>query len=92
MAYPDRFASGDPPGLDTNGPGRAIVAVTPSDSADLTYGECRAFHVNVAGDVRFTDGRGNTVTLTVTAGAPIPYSARRIWSTGTTASGIHAVY
>lgn len=91
MAYPEQFYPSTP-GLDTNGPGRAVVAVTPSDSADLPYGECRSMHLNVAGDVKFTDGRGNTVTLTLVAGMPIPYGARRIWSTGTTATGIFAVY
>ena len=91
MAYPEQF-SPSTPGTDTAGPGQAIVSVTPSDTADLVYGQCRAMHANVAGNIAFWDGRGNPVTLTVVAGMPLPYAARRILSTGTTATGIHAVY
>ena len=80
------------PGLSEPGPGQIIVALTPSDTVDLINGACRALHVNTAGNVKMTDARGNIVTLTLAAGAPVPYSATRVWSTGTTAAGIFAVY
>lgn len=73
-------------------PSGNIKPVTASDSTDLPDGPCRGFHVNVAGDVCFIDLSGNTVTLTVTAGAPLPYAVSRIKSTGTTATGIFALY
>ncbi len=80
------------PSLGDTSTGRGIISVTPSDTVDLPYGTCRAFHVNVAGDVRIHDYYGNDVTLTVVAGMPIPYSAKKIFSTSTTATGIFAIY
>lgn len=68
-----------------------VVPVTPSDSTDLPNGYCRGFHVNGAGNVKFTDLNGNSNTLTVVAGIPLPYAAIRIWATGTTATGIFAI-
>lgn len=91
MAYPEQFYP-SAPGSNDPGPAQALVAVTPSDTADLIYGQCRAIHVNVAGNIAILDGRGNSVTLTVVAGLPLPYAARRVLSTGTTATGIFAVY
>ena len=73
-------------------PSGQIRAVTGSDTVDLPGGPCRGFHVNVAGAVKFTDLTGNAVTMTVVAGTPLPYAASRIWSTGTTATGIFALY
>lgn len=80
------------PSLSEPGPGQILVAVTPSDTVNLVNGVCRAIHVNGAGNVKFSDARGNAVTVTLVAGMPIPYAASRIWSTGTTATGIFAVY
>jgi hypothetical protein len=91
MAWPEQFYPSTPGG-DTTGPVQAFVAITPSDTADFTYGESRGLHVNVAGNIAIVDGRGNTVTLTVVAGMPLPYAARRVLSTGTTATGIFALY
>ena len=73
-------------------PSGMIRAVTPSDSANLPDGQSRGFHVNVAGNIKFTDATDNAVTLTVLAGVPYPYAAKRIWSTGTTATGIFGLY
>lgn len=89
-AFPDY---GQPPSLSEPGPARAIVSVTPADATDLPKGTCRGFHVNVAGNVSIDDCFGNSaVVLTVAAGVPIPYAAKRIRSTGTTATGIFALY
>ncbi len=65
-----------------------VVSITPSDTTDQTGGPFRGFHVNGNGAVAFTDLNGNTNTLTVVAGVPLPYSFTRILSTGTTATGI----
>lgn len=77
---------------ETTRPSGRIVSVTGNDSTDLPGGRCRGFHVNVAGNIKITDLSDNDVTLTVLAGIPYPYACRRIWSTGTTATGIFALY
>lgn len=87
------FPGYDPlPSLAEPGPARGVISVTTSDTVDLPNGACRGMHCNAAGNIKFTDLYGNSVTLTVTAGVPIPYAAKRIWSTGTTATGIFALY
>ena len=72
-------------------PIRKPVAVTPSDSVDLTDGYCSAICIAVAGDLKITDIEGNAVTLTLPVGWH-PIGAQRIWATGTTATGITAGY
>ena len=74
------------------GPSAVRVAVTPSDTVDLPDGPCRGIHCNVAGDVKMTDLAGNAVVMTLLAGVPYAYACTRIWSTGTTATGIRALY
>lgn len=59
---------------------------TASDSADLAY-NTRALVVGVAGNVKLTDPDGNTDTFALPSGV-IPIRAQRIWSTGTTATGL----
>jgi len=75
-----------------SGPATCVRSVTPSDSADLPDGACRGFHVTAAGNVKFEDMSGNAVTVPVLASTTYPYCAKRIWSTGTTATGIFALY
>jgi hypothetical protein len=67
------------------------IAVTPGDSTDIA--STRGFHVNGAGDVavRFKGG-DSSITLTVVAGQTYPYQITRVYSTGTTATGIVALY
>lgn len=60
-------------------------AITPSDA---TENLCRAFTVNVDGDVKITDSLGSSVTITCFAGVIYPIATKLIWSTGTTATGI----
>ncbi|MBB5663245.1 hypothetical protein GGE68_001421 [Rhizobium leguminosarum] len=62
---------------------------TASDSADLAN-NTRALIVGVAGNVKLTDPEGNTDTFALPAGV-IPIRAQRIWSTGTTATGLVGV-
>jgi hypothetical protein len=62
---------------------------TASDSADLPF-NTRALVVGVAGNVKLTDPDGNTDTFALPAGV-IPIRAQRIWSTGTTATGLVGV-
>jgi len=68
---------------------RGIVAITPSDSADITGGYIRGFIVTVAGDVAANFADGSTGTLPACAvGVQHVYQITRILSTGTTATGI----
>ena len=70
---------------------RTPVPITPNDSNDLSS-PCAGLHVNTAGTVKFTASSGSTVTLNLLAGVSYPYEAKRIYATGTTAAGIHALY
>lgn len=66
-----------------------IVAITPSDSADVPGGYIRGFIVTVAGDVAVNMADGSTGTLPDCAvGVQHVYQISRILSTGTTATGI----
>jgi S-adenosylmethionine synthetase len=68
-----------------------FVAVTPSDS--IVFAATRALYVGVAGDI-VVDGakRGTQVTLTAAAAGEHPWQVTRVYSTGTTATGIVALY
>ena len=66
------------------------LAITPSDSTDIAKSD--GIHVNGSGNVKFNDAYGNTVTLYMLAGVSYPYEATRIFATGTSATGIHALY
>jgi len=77
-------------------PAELSVAVTPSDSTDMTLlngNFPRAFYVGVTGNVVLVNTDYSTATYTaVPAGALIPARFRRINSTSTTASSIVALY
>lgn len=74
-------------------PGSVFLAWTPSDTADLTRGVCRAVWVGGAGNLAVVDVEGTSTTFVgVAAGTMLPIMAVRIKSTGTTATNIVAVY
>jgi len=59
-----------------------------SDSTDLPgFQLYRGIFVGVAGNVKMNDHDGNTVVIAAPIGV-LPMRPRRIWSTGTTATGI----
>lgn len=66
------------------------AAVSPSDGSDLGY-VTRAIIVETAGNVAMVTAGGNSVTLTLPAGV-FPLRVTRILSTGTTATGISAIW
>ncbi|AKA60274.1 hypothetical protein P8625_23 [Verrucomicrobia phage P8625] len=69
------------------------LAVTPSDSTDLTYSTCRAIYVGTGGNISLVDGNGATIVFTgVTAGSILPVQTARVNATGTTATSIIALY
>ena len=67
------------------------IAVTPSDSEDLAA-VARALYVGTTGNVRLTTHSGRTVTFTSVPVGILPVGASRVWSTGTTASNIIALW
>ena len=69
------------------------LAVTPSDSTDLTYSTCRAIYVGGDGNISLVDGNAATIVFTgVTSGSILPVQTARINATGTTATSIIALY
>jgi len=75
------------------GPADNAAAVTPSDGSDLANA-ARALFVGGAGAVKVDMVGGTTaVTLTgVVAGSVLPIRVSRVYSTGTTATNIVALY
>ena len=69
-----------------------VVAVTPADGADLPNGTCRALLVGTAGNAKITDASGNASTSVPLQAGYNPIKVARVWSTGTTATGIFALY
>lgn len=66
--------------------------VTPDDGADLAY-VTRGLMVSASGDVAIAFPNGQTLTLTSLApGQVYPFRAARVYATGTTATGIKALY
>lgn len=73
------------------------VAVTPSDTVNITFPSgtsfSRAIRVNVAGTISLLMADGSTVTLAnLAADFDHPYAIKRVNATGTTATGITAFY
>lgn len=79
-----------------------FVAVTPSDTALLTYPDdngdkitrtCKGIYVGVAGAVAVKDKYGNSVTFSnLAAGMLHPIATNRILAAGTDATGIIAIF
>lgn len=72
------------------GPARDILPVTPNDANDLSE-VAVALYVEVAGTVRFATERGEIRTISLPDMSLLPVGVRRVFSTGTTASGIHGL-
>lgn len=74
-------------------PAQDAVPVTPHDTTMLTYG-CRGLYIETGGDlVLLMAGSDTARTIAgVADGTLLPFAVRRVNSTGTTATGIHALY
>jgi len=72
-------------------PATHLIEVVPSDTVDLSVSS-RALNVAASGSVRVTTVGGDTATVAIAAGSTMPIRVRRVWSTGTTATGIVAMY
>jgi len=67
-------------------PPRGFV-ISPDDAADLPY-VTTCLNVAASGTVWVTTSGGDTIPYYVAAGIQFPCRARRVWATGTTATGI----
>lgn len=87
----DRFAQMS--GAALTGPSGGAVSVTPSDSVDLSTGVSRGLYVGVSGNVKVRLPDDTEVTFVgLAAGVIHPIRCKRIWSTGTAATSILAIY
>ena len=69
------------------------LAVTPADATALPGGICRGIYATGAGNITGTTPSGATVVLTsVPANTVVPIDLSIIAATGTTATGILALY
>lgn len=75
-------------GLDS--PAIQLHAVTPSDTEDLPSAS-RGLNVATSGTVKVTTVGGTTDAVYIAAGIIFPVRAKRVWATGTTATGIVAL-
>lgn len=77
-----------------NSPAVHAALVTPSDATDLVN-ITRYIAISAAGTIKVTTMGGETVTIpsgAFAAGQLIPLRVSRIWATGTTATGIVALW
>lgn len=73
-------------------PARSAASVTPSDSTDLER-KSKGIWVGGDGDLSVIMHNGEQVTFTgVVGGSLLPLAVTRVRSTGTTATGIVALY
>lgn len=75
-------------------PANKIYSVTQSDATADPNGPFRALLISVVGAVKLTTRGGTTVTIPsggLAAGVLHPIRVQRVWSTGTTATGIFGV-
>lgn len=66
-------------------------AITPSDTANIQPTPVNVF-VGTGGNVVAEDGEGNQATFTASDGQALPIQPVKILSTGTTATGLIALY
>lgn len=72
-------------------PGK-YISVTPNDATNLPNGPTRGMCLAIGGDVAITYSDGDTDTLTLPAGIHPIIGVVKVAVTGTTASGISAIY
>lgn len=75
---------------DRSQPALHMYEVTPSDTEDLPHGGARVLRINTGGTLRVTTFLNITEDVTVYDGEVIPCAVKRIFATGTTATGIRA--
>lgn len=71
-------------------PAITVFDITPSDTTDLAQ-VTTALNVANPGTVRVTTLDGSVADVTIHPGHAFPIHARRVWLTGTTATGIRGL-
>lgn len=75
--------------IPVSGPAPDMAPVTPSDGTDLAA-MAVSLYIETGGTVVVTTAAGQHRTISVADHSYLLVGVRRVWSTGTTASGIHA--
>lgn len=85
-----RFGGRD---TDWSSPGTQTVAITPNDGADISGSSLRGLYLGATGDVRgiLSDDTSPQTFVGLAGGVVHPLSFKRIYATGTTATGILGV-
>jgi hypothetical protein len=73
-------------------PAKRWANVTPNDGVDLPGGVPKSLWVNGAGNLELVGDDGNSLNFTVAAAGPVDLRPTRVKATGTTATGIRALY
>ena len=68
-----------------------IEPITPNDSTDNVSANAIGLYVTVAGNITMNTAKGDARVIAVASNSYHYISAKRIKSTGTTATGIHAL-
>lgn len=71
-------------------PAITVFEITPDDGADLAQITV-ALNVATPGTVRVTTLDGSTSDVSIHPGHAFPIRARRVWATGTTATGLRGL-
>ena len=71
-------------------PAVTIFDIAPDDATDLGHVTI-ALNVATPGTVRVTTIDGSTSDVTINPGQAFPIRARRVWQTGTTATGLRGL-
>ena len=71
-------------------PAITVVEITPDDGSDLAQVTV-ALNVATPGTVRVTTLDGSISDVSIHPGAPFPIRVRRVWATGTTATGLRGL-
>lgn len=71
-------------------PAIRVLEITPDDGADLEQ-TVSALNVTTPGTVRVTTEDGSTSDVMVHPGTAFPIRVRRVWQTGTTATGLRGL-
>ena len=83
----DKFAAyPDAPGMAAS----MLIQIAPDDDGDLPH-ILSGLNVATPGTVRVTTKDGSTGTVFVEAGIVFPLRVRRVWATGTSATGIRGL-
>lgn len=85
-----------PVAIDAKAPSTKPIAITKSDSTDLSTSGIRAIYVGTSGDLAVigvddatNSGAGTAVTFkSVPSGSIVPVTPKRVMSTGTTAADL----